>query len=79
MIEAHKSSSPFDEINFKLEKIKTSLRVAIENIKTNDIKNKGLTDQIERKFKFTCRALEICENLLDQCDLKKLNDLKEEL
>ncbi len=26
-----------------------------------------------------CRAYEICENILDPCDLKKMIDLKEEL
>jgi hypothetical protein len=51
----------FDEIDFKVKKLRESLEALVVNVKAREIPLRGLTAAVEKKLQYLCRACEIAE------------------
>lgn len=56
-----KSPQLFDEIDFKISKLKESLLQIVDQVKRKEIPQKGSNEAIDKKLKYLCRACEIAD------------------
>jgi len=54
----------FDEIDFKISKLKESLVILIDQVKRKEIPQKGSNEATDKKMKYLCLACEIADAVI---------------